>query len=73
MHVTVSMYEKYLLSVFAYIYVAHMAFCVYVQHGSELRMRVVKTFQHRQQSADDCLRIFVHGNVLLPWIYDTHA
>ena len=60
-------------SVFAYICVAHTAVCMYVWHESELRMRVVKTFERRQQSADDCLRIFVHGNVLLPWVYDTHA
>ena len=58
---------------FAYIYVAHTAFCVYVWHGSELRMRVVKTFERRQQSADDCLRIFVHGDMQLPWVYDTHT
>ena len=51
-------------SVFAYIYAAHTAFCVFIQYGSELR--VVKTFERRQQSAVDCLRIFVHGNVQLP-------
>ena len=30
-------------SVFAYIYVVHMAFCVFRRYRSELRMRVVKT------------------------------
>ena len=49
--------------------------CVYVRsaHGSELRMRVLKTFERWQQSADDCLRIIVHGDMQLPWVYDTHA
>ena len=36
-------------------------------------MHVVKTFERWQQSADDCLHIFVHGNVLLPWVYYMHA
>ena len=54
---------------FAYIHVAHMAFCMFIQYGSELRvrMRVVKTFERRQQSAYDCLRIFLHGNMQHPW------
>ena len=54
-------------SVFVYIYVAHMVFCVFIRYLSELRIRVVKTFERWQQSADDCLRIFVHENVQLPW------
>ena len=36
MHVTVSVYEKIRQSVFAYIYVAHKAFCVYVQYDTEV-------------------------------------
>ena len=31
------------ISVCIYIYVAHMAFCMFIQYGSELRMRVIKT------------------------------
>ena len=58
--------------VFAYIYVAYTAFCMFIPYGSKLCMHVVKTFEHWQQSADDCLRIFIHGNVL-PWVYDTHT
>ena len=57
---------------FAYIYVAYTAFCMFIPYGSKLCMHVVKTFEHWQQSADDCLRIFIHGNVL-PWVYDTHT
>ena len=56
-----------------YIYIAHMAFCVFIQYGSVLRMRVVKTLEHQQQSADDCLRIFVHENMQLPWVSYMHA
>ena len=48
--------------------VAHTPFCVFIRDGSELRMRVVKTFEHQQQSADDCLLIFVHGDMQLPWV-----
>ena len=48
-------------------------FWVFIRHGSELRMRVVKTFQHRQQSADDCLGIFVHENMQPPWVSYKHA
>ena len=25
--------------------------------------RIIKTFEYQQQSADDCLRIFVYGNM----------
>ena len=56
-----------------YVYEVHTTFCVIIHYGSKLRMRVVKTFEHRQQSADDYLRIFVHGNMLLPWVYDMRA
>ena len=35
-----------------------MAFCVFIKYGSELRMRVVKTFECRQQSADVCFAHF---------------
>ena len=42
-------------------------------YRSKLRMRVINKFERRQQSEDDCLCIFVHGNVLLPWVYDKHA
>ena len=58
--------QKIRQSVFAFIYVAHSAFCVFIQYRSELRMRVVKTLEYWQQSADDCLRIFVHGDMKLP-------
>ena len=68
----------------AYVYVAHTAFWVFIRYGSKLCMRVVKTFGYRRQTADNCLRIFVHKNtqtivlkrnenVLLMWVYDTHA
>ena len=50
-----------------------MAFCVFIPYGNKLRMRVIKTFERRQQSADDWLHIFVHGDMQLLWVYDTHA
>ena len=50
-----------------------MVFCVFIRYGSKLCMRVVKTFGYQCQLADNCLRIFAHENVLLPWVYDTHA
>ena len=36
-------------------------------------MCVVQTFERWQQSAEDCLHIFVHGNVQLTRVSDTHA
>ena len=54
-------------------YVAHAAFCVSVWDGNGLRMRIGKSFQCRQHSADDCLRLFVHGNVQLTRVSDTQA
>ena len=56
MLVSVSVYKKTLISVCIYIRSAHGILRV----GSALRMPIVKT-----------LRIFVHGNVMLPWAYDT--
>ena len=38
-----------------------------------VRMPVIKNFEPWQQSADNCLRIFVHGDMQLPWVYDMHA
>ena len=75
MRVSVFVYEKYAYQCLrnAYIYVAHTGFCVFIAYGSKLRMRVVKTFEHQQQSADDCLCIFVHRNVVLPWVCNTQA
>ena len=73
MRVSVSVYEKYAYQCLRILYLAHTAFCLFIPYGSKLRMHVVKTFAHQQQSADNCLRIFVHGNMLLPWVYDTHA
>ena len=77
MRVPVSMYKKYANQYLRiYVYVAHTVFCMYVCHGSELHnvhMRVVKTLEYRQQSADDCLRIFVHGDMQLLWVSYTHA
>ena len=73
MRVSVSVFEKYaILCLRIYTYLAHTAFCVFIQYGCELRMRVVKTFEHRQQSADDSLHIFVHENMQLPWVSETH-
>ena len=72
MRVSISVYKKYANQCLR-IYVAHTAFCVFIPYRSKLGMRVVKTFEHWQHSADDCLHIFVHGNVLLLWVYDTHA
>ena len=53
--------------------IAHTAFCMFIQYGRELHnvrmlVIVIKTFEHRQQSADDCLHILVHENMhyLLP-------
>ena len=65
-------------SVFAYMYIhsAHgvlCAYCVFIQYGSELRMGIIKTFEHQQQSADDCLRIFVHQNKQLQWVSDMYT
>ena len=54
-------------------YVAHAAFCVSVWHGNGLRMRIGRTFEHRQHSEKAFLRLFVHGNVQLTWVSDTHA
>ena len=70
MRVSFSLYKKYANQCLC-IYVAHTAFCVFILYGSKLRMRVVKTFELRQQSADDCLRIFVHRDIQLPWVYCT--
>ena len=66
MRVTVSVYEKYAnqcLRIYVYEYVAHTVFCMFIRYGSELCMRVVKTFGYRRQSADDCLHIFVNKNI----------
>ena len=56
---------------FAYILVAHTVLCMSVCHGNGLRntvrMRIVNPFERRQQSADDCLCMFVQRNVQLPW------
>ena len=75
MRVSVSVFEKYaILCLRIYTYLAHTAFCVFIQYGCELRMRVVKTFEHRQQSADDSLHIFCifeHENLQLPWVSET--
>ena len=54
-------------------YVAHAAFCMSVWHGNGLRMRIRRTFEHRQHSEKAFLRLFVHGNVQLTWVSDTHA
>ena len=56
MHVSFSLYKKYANQCLC-IYVAHTAFCMFILYISKLRMRVVKNFELRQQSADDCLRI----------------
>ena len=72
MRVTVSVYKNTPISVCIYIQ-THTAFCVFIPYGIELRIRVVKTFEHRQQSADDCLHIFIHENMQLPWVSYTHA
>ena len=57
--------QKVCQLLFAYVYVAHAAFCVYVWDGNGLHLRFGKTFQCRQHSADDCLRLFVHGTCCL--------
>ena len=54
-----------------YVYIEHTAFCVSMWYGSELRMRIIQTFECWQQSSDNCLRIFVHGNMQLPWVMHT--
>ena len=54
-------------------YVAHAEFCVSVRDGIGLFLHFRKTFQCQLHSAEDCLRLFVHGNVLLTWVLDTHA
>ena len=56
-----------------HMYLAHVAFCVSVWHVNGLRVPIGKTFECRQHSAEDCLRLFVHGNVQLTWVSDTHA
>ena len=64
-----SVYEKYVNQCLR----IYTAFCIFIPYVSKLRMRVVKTIERQKQSADDCLHIFVHRNVVLPWVYDTHA
>ena len=59
-----------------YIHSAHgvlCAYCVFIQYGSELRMGIIKTFEHQHQSADDCLRIFVYQNKQLQWVSDMYT
>ena len=52
---------------------AHAAFCVSVWQGNGLRMLIGRTFQNRQHSEKVFLGLFVHGNVQLTWVSDTHA
>ena len=52
MHDTVSVYEKYVNQCLRiYIYVAHTAFCVFIQYGSELcnnQVKVVWAFSYTE-------------------------
>ena len=41
-----------------------------METGCVMCMRIVQTFECLQQSADDSLRIFIHGNMQLPWVSD---
>ena len=51
-------------------YVANASFCLSVWDGNWLCLRIGITFQCWQHSADNCLRLFIHRNVLLSWVSD---
>ena len=71
-HVTVSVYKKYANYFWVYVCGAHsiLRVCMIPKRAAYAYQ---KTFQCQQKSAEDCLRLFVHGNKQLPWVSDTQT